>query len=151
MRVNGKPQRTVWMEDGLVRMIDQPRLPHEFRIADLATHRDTAVAISTMIVRGAGAIGATGAYGMAQAALEAPDDGFHAYMATAAQTMADTRPTAQNLFYGIKTVMAAVEAEGSHLSRAREAAVAAAQSVTGQGTQIHRVSSLLSLLSLYYV
>jgi len=129
MLVNGKPQRTVWMEGGLVRMIDQPRLPHEFRIVDLAAHGDTARAISTMIVRGAGAIGATGAYGVAQAALEAPDSGFHEYMAQAAHTLANTRPTAQNLFYGIKTVMAAIEAEGSDLQRAREMAMASAQAV----------------------
>jgi methylthioribose-1-phosphate isomerase len=138
MRVNGKAQRTVWMEGGLVRMIDQPRLPHEFRIADLATHRDTAVAISTMVVRGAGAIGATGAYGIAQAALEAPDSSFHEYMAQAAHTMAHTRPTAQNLFYGIKTVMAAIEAEGSDLARAREAAVAAAQGVADDDAECCR-------------
>ena len=89
MRVNGKPQRTVWMEGSVVRMIDQPRIPHEFRIADLATYRDTATAISTMIVRGAGAIGATGAYGVAQAALQAPDAGFHAFMAGAADTLSN--------------------------------------------------------------
>ena len=129
MRVDGKPTRTVWMEGSVVRMIDQPRLPHSFRIADFADHTQTARAISTMVVRGAGAIGATGAYGIAQAALHAPDAEFHRFMASAAETMANTRPTAQNLFYGIHHVMAAIEAEGSNLKRAREAAVAAAQAV----------------------
>jgi methylthioribose-1-phosphate isomerase len=127
--VNGQPTRTVWIEGRTVRMIDQPRLPHHFALVDLATHRDTAVAIETMVVRGAGAIGATGALGMAQAALEAPDDGFHAYVRDAANTLAATRPTAQNLFYGIRTVMAAIEAEADHVGRAREAAVAAARAV----------------------
>jgi len=129
MRVDGQPTRTVWMEGSVVRMIDQPRLPHEFRIAALRDHLQTADAISSMIVRGAGAIGATGAYGMAQAALEAPDADFHDFMATAAQTMAHTRPTAQNLFYGIRQVMNAIEAQGSDLEQARAAAVAAAQAV----------------------
>ena len=69
MRVNGTPFRTVWIEGSTVKMIDQPRLPHQFRIVDMNTHHDTAKAISTMVVRGAGAIGATGALGMAQAAL----------------------------------------------------------------------------------
>ena len=63
MLVDGTHYRTVWLKDGVMKMIDQPRLPHEFRIVDMATHRDTARAISTMIVRGAGAIGATGAAG----------------------------------------------------------------------------------------
>ncbi|MDG1481635.1 MAG: S-methyl-5-thioribose-1-phosphate isomerase [Myxococcota bacterium] len=129
MLVNGVHTRTVWMEDGVVKMIDQPRLPHEFRIVDLPHHTDTAKSISTMIVRGAGAIGATGAYGIAQAALEAPEDGFHAYMAAAADTMSKTRPTAQNLFYGIKYVLKAIEGAGDDIAAARAAAVTAAQAV----------------------
>ena len=129
MLVNGVPTRTVWMDGSTVKMIDQPRLPHTFGIVDLATHHDTARSISTMIVRGAGAIGATGAYGMAQAALEAPEAGFHDYIAAAADTMANTRPTAQNLFYGIKSVLKAIEGEGDQIAQARAAAVAAAQAV----------------------
>ncbi|MEC8422395.1 MAG: S-methyl-5-thioribose-1-phosphate isomerase, partial [Myxococcota bacterium] len=129
MNVDGVPTRTVWLDGSTVRMIDQPRLPHAFRIADMPTHRDTARAITTMGVRGAGAIGATGAYGMAQAALEAPDDSFHAYVAEAAERMRSTRPTAQNLFYGITTVLQAIEAEGDVLDKARAAAVEAATAV----------------------
>ena len=129
MHVDGTPYRTVWMEDGVVRMIDQPLLPHTFSIADFTDHTQTAKAISTMVVRGAGAIGATGAYGMAQAALEAPNDGFHAYIEQAANTLSNTRPTAQNLFYGIQVVLRAIESESDNLDRARAAAVAAAQSV----------------------
>jgi methylthioribose-1-phosphate isomerase len=129
LQVNGQPFRTVWIEGSTVRMIDQPKLPHSFGIVDLPDHHATARAISTMIVRGAGAIGATGAYGMAQAAAEAPDDGFHAYIASAADTLAKTRPTAQNLFYGIRTVLEAIESQGSALAQARAAAMAAAQAV----------------------
>ena len=51
MLVNGKPYRTVWMDGSVVRMIDQPRLPHDFQVADLVHHTETANAISTMIVR----------------------------------------------------------------------------------------------------
>ena len=129
MLVNGQPTRTVWMEGSTVHMIDQPLLPHRFQIAQLPHHRDTARSISTMVVRGAGAIGATGAYGMAQAALEAPELGFHAYIEAAANTLSNTRPTAQNLFYGIQTVLSAISAAGDDLRAAREAACAAAQSV----------------------
>ncbi len=129
MIVDGVPHRTVRLEGRQVLLIDQPRLPHEFRVIAMETHRDTARAISTMIVRGAGAIGATGAAGMAQAALEAPDAGFHAYIAAAAETMRNTRPTAQNLFYGIDTVLKAIAAEGDRLDHARQAAVAAANAV----------------------
>jgi methylthioribose-1-phosphate isomerase len=129
MNVDGKHYRTVWIEGGVVRMINQPLLPHRFEIIDLPTHRETARSISTMIVRGAGAIGATGALGMVQAVLEAPDVGFHDYVAAAAATLRGTRPTAQNLFYGINQVLRAVEAQGDDLAAAREAARAAGQEV----------------------
>ena len=82
-----------------------------------------------MVVRGAGAIGATGGFAMAQAVLAAPDDGFHAAVAEAANVVANTRPTAQNLFYAINRVVKAVEAEGDHIARAREAALACAQDI----------------------
>ena len=125
MNVDGKAFRTVWWEENRVRMIDQPLLPHQFRIVDMASHRDTAAAIRDMTVRGAGAIGATGALGLSQAAVEAPDGTFHAYVAAAANLLRSTRPTAQNLFAGIDYVMRAIEAEGSDVSQARAAAVAA--------------------------
>jgi len=129
MRVEGKSFRTVWLEGSVVRMIDQPLLPHRFAIADMATAEDTARAIETMVVRGAGAIGATGAFGVAQAAVQAPDRDFAATLRRAADMLGATRPTAQNLFYGIRTVLQAIEPEIEHPQRAREAAVAAAQGV----------------------
>lgn len=129
MRVNGEAFRTVWMDGGVVHMIDQPRLPHAFKIAQFGHHSQTAVAITTMVVRGAGAIGATGAYGMAQAALEAPDVGFHQYIQDAANTLSNTRPTAQNLFYGVGAVLKAIEECGDNIAQAKLAAIAAAQGV----------------------
>ena len=129
MKVNGTPTRTVWWEDGQVHLINQPLLPHRFESLALSTHHQTADAIQTMIVRGAGAIGATGGFAMAQAVHAAPDIGFHEAVAEAANIVANTRPTAQNLFYAIERVMRAVEAEGDNLDRAREAALACAQAI----------------------
>ncbi len=131
MKVQGKHYRTVWMEGSTVHMIEQRILPHRFEILDLPTHRDTAFSISDMAVRGAGAIGATGAYGMAQALLEAPDEPepFAAYVSEAATTLRGTRPTAQNLFYGINTVLDAAMPLLPDVASAREAAVAAAGKV----------------------
>lgn len=129
MKVNGTPTRTVWWQDGRVHLINQPLLPHRFETVALENHHQTAEAIQTMVVRGAGAIGATGGFAMAQAVLAAPDDGFHAAVAEAANVVANTRPTAQNLFYAINRVVKAVEAEGDHIARAREAALACAQDI----------------------
>jgi len=129
MKVDGKSYRTVWMEGPVVRMINQPLIPHRFEITDLPDYRTTGEAIRTMIVRGAGAIGGTAGYAVAQAALSAPDAGFHDYMADAVNFIEDTRPTAQNLFYATRRVMRAVEAQADDLKAAREAAVAEAQAI----------------------
>ncbi|MSP54216.1 MAG: S-methyl-5-thioribose-1-phosphate isomerase [Myxococcales bacterium] len=126
MRVDNVHTRTLWWESGSIRMIDQPKLPHRFVLVDLPTYRETATAISDMTVRGAGAIGATGALGVAQAANEAPDRGFHGFVTEAANHLRATRPTAQNLFAGIDYVLKAIEAEADNIPRARAAAIAAA-------------------------
>ena len=102
MKVNGIDYRTVWMEDGTVCLIEQNLLPFEFEIFRSDNYRDTCLAISTMIVRGAGAIGATAAYAMAQAFLEGGDDS--GFIENARQDIENTRPTAQNLFYAVERV-----------------------------------------------
>ncbi len=129
MNVDGKHYRTVWLEGRELALINQPLLPHRFEIVKMPTYRETARAITTMITRGAGAIGATGALGMVQAVLEAPEIGFHDFIADAATTMRATRPTAQNLFYGVNQVLRAVESCGDDIAAAREAARAAGQEV----------------------
>ena len=132
MQVNGKPYRTVWLESSTVRMINQHLIPHRFEIIDLPTHHETAEAITTMIVRGAGAIGAAAGFGMAQVALEAPDGaGFMDYVERGAETLRQTRPTAQDLFYAIRTVLDAVRAADG-VSAARKAAVQIAQAIADE-------------------
>ena len=126
MNVDGKHFRTVWMEGPTVRMINQPMLPHRFEIVDTHDYRETARSITTMVVRGAGAIGGTGGYAMAQAALQARESHFHQDIADAAEVVSATRPTAQNLFYAVKRVIGAIEAQGDDIAAAREAAVAEA-------------------------
>ena len=112
MKVAGKDYRTVWMEGSSVKTINQPLLPHRFEIVALPTHRDTAAAIKNMTLRGAGAIGAAGGFGMAQVFLEAPANGPERsqYIAAGYEALRDTRPTARDLFYAIDRVRAAGEA-----------------------------------------
>lgn len=117
MKVQGKNYRTVWAKPapapsgGLaVQMIDQTLLPHRFEVVTLADHRQTARAIRDMIVRGAPAIGASGAYGLAQVAAEAPPGASgDRYIEEGYQTLRSTRPTAQDLFYALDQVRAAIE------------------------------------------
>ncbi len=138
MKVNGKDYRTVWLEAATVKMINQPLLPHRFEIFDCPRHTDTADAIRTMVVRGAGAIGTAAGYAMAQAVLEAPGDDPRTYIAAAAETLRRTRPTAQNLFYAIDRVLAAI-AGMDNLEQMRERAVAEARKISDDDAEAGRL------------
>ncbi len=135
MRVQGRNYRTIWMEGSVVKTINQPLIPHAFEIVELPTHRDTANAISTMILRGAGAIGAAGGFGMAQAFLEAPADepARGEYVAAGYETLRNTRPTAQDLFYALDRIRAAGAAGGA------DAAVAEAQQMAEEYVEACRL------------
>ena len=109
MKVNGKDYRTVWMEGNEVKLINQTLLPHKFEIFTCKNYVETASAIKTMIVRGAGAIGATAAYGVAQAILESNEDNFSDYIKKSIEIIKNTRPTAQNLFTGINYVLKSIK------------------------------------------
>jgi S-methyl-5-thioribose-1-phosphate isomerase len=117
MKVNGKDYRTVWMEGNTVCLIEQNLLPFEFKIFRAENYRDTCKVISTMIVRGAGAIGATAAYAMAQAFLESNNDS--GFIENARQEIENTRPTAQNLFYAVERVYRAGQLSTGELSSER--------------------------------
>ncbi|MHB1319217.1 MAG: S-methyl-5-thioribose-1-phosphate isomerase, partial [Anaerolineae bacterium] len=148
MRVNGQHYRTVTMLGATVRMINQLLIPYRFELIDLPTHRDTAEAIRTMVVRGAGAIGAAGGYGMAQVALEAPDGpAFMDYVERGAATLRATRPTAQDLFYAIDSVLQAIAGAGSSVAASRQAAVERAQALADEnaaaGEAIGRIGAAL--------
>jgi methylthioribose-1-phosphate isomerase len=123
VRVGGEAfeVRTLWREGSTIRLIDQRMLPHKFVIASLENHRETADAIKDMMLRGAGAIGVAGGYGVAQAALEAerlslPE--FEAYLREAAERLKKTRPTAANLFHAIDRCLKAA-VKGSVQDRVR--------------------------------
>ena len=113
MLVNGKHTKTVWFEDGVIKLVNQPLLPHSFEIVHLKTYLQVADAIKTMVVRGAPAIGATAAYGMALAHLAGED------LDRAAEALRQTRPTAQDLFYAVDTVLNAANAGKNPLDTAR--------------------------------
>lgn len=101
MKVNGKDYRTVWMEGSSVFMIEQNLLPFEFRIFEARSYSETCKAIKTMLVRGAGALGAAAGFAMAQAFLQSDDPDF---VVKAKAEIDGTRPTAQNLFYATRRV-----------------------------------------------
>ena len=91
--------RTVDWAEGAVRLIDQRALPWELQTVDLTNVAAVAAAITDMTVRGAPAIGATAAYGMALAGLTSKAetlDGLRADLRDAAKLLKASRPTAVN-------------------------------------------------------
>ena len=101
MVVNGKNYRTVWMQGTSVFMIEQNLLPFRFEIVECKDYQQSCDAIKTMIVRGAGALGAAAGFAMAQAFLQNNTSGF---VDAARRTIEATRPTARNLFYAVERV-----------------------------------------------
>ena len=97
--------RTIWLkadDPGVVQIIDQRRLPHEFRVHDLEHWSDGVEAIRDMYVRGAPLIGATAAWSLYLAALhsEFPIDEVE----KASAALIESRPTAVNLRWAIDRI-----------------------------------------------
>lgn len=109
MNIKGKLYRTVWMEGCELKLIDQTLIPHDFVIRTCKDHHETAQAIQTMIVRGAPAIGATGAYGLVQAITQIQSGDIWAQVRQAAELLRGTRPTAKDLFTAIDCVLHGIE------------------------------------------
>ncbi len=112
MLVEGKGEyRTVWMQGNSVWMIDQLLLPFSFELLEAPTFLDTRRTIKEMNIRGAGAIGATAGYGMAQGFIEGEPD-------EAKKALDSARPTAKNLTYATDRVYEAAIGTGSPVATA---------------------------------
>lgn len=97
----------IWQDDSVL-LIDQTRLPNEYTFVEISRCEDMAVAIKTMIVRGAPAIGVAAAYGMYLGAREIKTqdkEEFLTKIELVAQLLRSTRPTAVNLFWAIGRMM----------------------------------------------
>ena len=109
MLVNGKRYRTIWTEDdGLVRIIDQRRLPHRFEIETLGTVDDFIEAIAGMHVRGAGLIGATAAYAVHAAVKNSGGKDWRGAVEEQCERLVRARPTATNLSWAVKRQLEAI-------------------------------------------
>jgi S-methyl-5-thioribose-1-phosphate isomerase len=120
-----------------VLLIEQRLLPHEFKIVPIKDFRETAVAIRDMIVRGAGAIGATAAYGLAQGALAFRGDNlkkFLAHVENVYEVLADARPTAVDPVNAMNDVLAAMR-KGETVEEKKLLALAAAEEFANEDAQ----------------
>lgn len=104
MIINGKEYQSVWIENSAVLMINQNKLPYDFEIVTCNTCEEVATAIQNMTVRGAPAIGAAGAYGMALASEAASIDNFRNQLRKQRDILLASRPTAIDLNNGVRFV-----------------------------------------------
>jgi len=105
--------RTIWLKSDdpeVVQIIDQRRLPHEYRIQELKSWQDGATAIREMAVRGAPLIGATAAWSLYLAAVAGKD------LHEAAAELLKSRPTAVNLRWAVERIMMLVDTAPGNLA-----------------------------------
>lgn len=100
--------RTVEWKNNKVVMINQTKLPNELVFVEYSDYNDVAKAIKTLIVRGAPAIGVSGAFGLALAGLQSKaitKEELISDLETAKKILFETRPTAVNLAWGLEKIM----------------------------------------------
>ncbi|HSY74095.1 MAG TPA: S-methyl-5-thioribose-1-phosphate isomerase [Dongiaceae bacterium] len=123
--------RTVTFDraQNFVLLIEQRLLPHEFKIVPAKNFKETVAAIRDMVVRGAGAIGATAAYGLAQGALAFRGNDlrkFSAHVENVYKTLKDARPTAVDPVNAMNDVRREM-ARGKTVEEKQSLALAAAE------------------------
>jgi methylthioribose-1-phosphate isomerase len=102
-RLNSKIRPIEWCRDH-VKLIDQTKLPYDFDYVDVKTYEEMATAIKDMIVRGAPAIGVSGAFGMVLGAIQYKNlekSEFLSKMKEISKFINATRPTAVNLKWAL--------------------------------------------------
>ena len=134
--------RTVDWQDDRLHLIDQRLLPWELKIATFTDYRAVAAAITDMTVRGAPAIGATAAYGLALAARQSPArtvDTLRADLRAAAATLRAARPTAVNLGWALDRLLRLAESDTNPgADDLRAALLAEAQRIADEDVAINR-------------
>jgi len=124
-----------WTPEGVV-MIDQTRLPAETVFVTCRTYSEMADAIRNMVIRGAPAIGVAAAMGVALGVLRSSDP--EKDMPLICETLAQTRPTAVNLFWGIQRMRQEYESiRHLPLAQIRERMVAEAQAIRREDIEIN--------------
>ena len=100
--------KTVEWKDNSVIMIDQTKLPNSLEYVTYTDYNQIADAIRNLVVRGAPAIGVSGAFGLALAALQSDTtkkDELIVFLENAKRILFETRPTAVNLVWGLNKIM----------------------------------------------
>jgi methylthioribose-1-phosphate isomerase len=121
-------------------MIDQTKLPSELIFVKYTDYNDVAEAIRTLVVRGAPAIGVSGAFGMALAALQSSSESVESLLSDlekAKKILFETRPTAVNLSWGLEKIME-IAKQGKTVSEIRDIVIAKAKQMAEEDVNINK-------------
>lgn len=135
--------RTVFWEGNQLKMIDQRILPGRFEIVSYRDHASVAQAIKDMVVRGAPAIGAAAAFGLALAGYESASSSTRDLLAdlqAASDTLKSARPTAVNLAWAVDRVMGVAAGVGGERSaeEIRQLVLEEAQCIADEDVEINK-------------
>ena len=120
-------------------MIDQTKLPKTLEFVTYSDFNQVAEAIRTLVVRGAPAIGVSGAFGLALASLQSnakEKDELINYLENAKKILFQTRPTAVNLSWGLDKIMQ-VAKEAENVDEIRKSVVDAAKQMAEEDIKIN--------------
>jgi methylthioribose-1-phosphate isomerase len=124
-------------KDNAVIMIDQTKLPNELVYVKYSDYNDVADAIRNLIVRGAPAIGVSGAFGLALAALQSKaknKEDLLNDLEKAKKILFETRPTAVNLAWALDKIMQ-VAKSGNNVDGIRKSVIETAQKMAEEDIQ----------------
>ena len=127
-----------WKENSVI-MIDQTKLPNSLEYVTFTNFNQVADAIRNLVVRGAPAIGVSGAFGLALAALHCTateKDELLSYLEKAKKILFETRPTAVNLAWGLEKIMQ-VANQGISVDEIRKNIVEIAKKMAEDDIQIN--------------
>jgi methylthioribose-1-phosphate isomerase len=132
--------RTIEWKDGVVKTVDQTKLPTSTVFLEMTNCDQVARAIRTLQVRGAPLLGAAAAYGLALTAYhsKAKDKGqLFEELEVAAKVLRQTRPTAVNLFWALERVMKEARKK-EKLADVVKAVVEEAEKISVEDIEINR-------------
>ena len=132
--------KTVEWKNNKVIMIDQTKLPNQLVFVEYDDYNQVADAIRNLVVRGAPAIGVSGAFGLALAALQSNSttkDDLILELQKAQQILFETRPTAVNLAWGLDQIMKVAES-ASTVDAIKDLVVTAAKNMADKDIEVNK-------------
>jgi len=132
--------KTVEWKDNKVVMIDQTKLPNQLVFVTYNDYNQVADAIRTLVIRGAPAIGVSGAFGLALASLQSnatTKEQLIEDLEKARKILFETRPTAINLAWGLDKIMN-VAKDGTSVDQIKESIIDEAKKMAEDDIKINK-------------